>query len=49
MPVQTLRVTGDCNSKITRQSAREGGKVVSITGRPTSHSVLLEAESTPGA
>jgi hypothetical protein len=47
-------VPGGCGSKVLRQSAHEGGKVVSPTHRPPlpqeiflAHIFLLEAESTP--
>ena len=56
-PVETwtdLRFPGGCGFQISRQTAHEGGKVVSPTHRPPlpprkypRYSFLLEAESTP--
>jgi hypothetical protein len=54
-PRKALRAPGGRDSQVFRQSAHEGGKVVSPTHRPplpprkySWYSFLLEAESTPG-
>jgi hypothetical protein len=54
-PRKALRAPGGRGSQVFRQSAHEGGKVVSPTHRPplpprkdSRYSFLLEAESTPG-
>jgi hypothetical protein len=54
-PRKALRAPGVRGSQVFRQSAYEGGKVVSPTHRPplpprkdSRYLILLEAESTPG-
>jgi hypothetical protein len=54
-PWQALRAPGGRGSQVFRQSAHEGGKVVSPMHQPplpprkdSWYSFLLEAESTPG-
>ena len=55
IPLQAVRVPGGCSFQISRQSAHENGKFVSLTQRPPLHprkyswySFLSEADSIPG-